>query len=281
MSEWQVTTTREIARLDRRYSGSETTEYPLHLLRAQAALLGLPALRAAYPMSSVDYTAANRAIDTSGQGNHLGDAGGGANVEFSYDTTNPFAPIAIFNGGANDYLSRADGGAGNWADILGTEAYIRAAERGLTLGGWFWWSALPGAFQYLIAKDDVGANRQYLLYLLNTNAIRFQVWAGPIGVTSAAAINVGWNHCVGIYDQPSQTLYVVLNGVVTAGGAGTAPAALADTAAPFTIGASGAGTSRFTGYGSMCSLQACSMYDGGNFRQILGLRQQTRSVFGV
>jgi hypothetical protein len=217
-----------------------------------------PGLRGFWPMSSVDYTAGNRAVDISGQGNHLGDAGAGANVEFSYDTNSPLAPIAIFNGGANDYLSRADGGAGNWADILGTEGYIRAAERGLVLEGWFWWSAIPGPAQYLMAKDDRGANRQYALFVQGANDVRFIVNPGLVNVTSSNFVVVGWNHVIGIYDQANLDLHVVLNGTLTSN-VGGAPAALTDTTAPFVVGADSAGGNLFTGYASMCSLGASSV----------------------
>lgn len=242
-----------------------------------APYLDSPVLRAFWPMSSVHVTPGTVAVDVSGQENHLGDAGQGGNVEFSYDTANVLAPIAIFNGGASDYLTLADAGAGDWADILGTEGYVRAAERGLTIGGWFWWSALPGAVEYLMAKDDGGANRQYRLIVTAGDLIQFEVWAGPVSVASGATINAGWNHAVGIYDQPSQTLFVVLNGVVTTGGVGAAPAVLADTAAAFTIGADGAGANPFTGYASGCSLNACSVATAKES----AIRESTKAAYGV
>lgn len=244
---------------------------------AKSAHLALPVLRAYWPMSSVNYTAANRAIDVSGQGNHLSDAGGGTNVLFGFDPAPRLALCAQYLGGANQYLTRADGGAGNWADILGTEAYVPNAQRGLTLGGWFYWTALPGAVQFLMAKDDVGANRQYQLVILATNQIQLAVRPGPVTVQSAATISAGWNHCVGRYDQNSQTLVIYLNGAQTNGVAGAAPAALADSAAPFTIGADGAGTNRFTGYSDNNFLCACSI----NTSIITALFQQTRAMYGV
>jgi len=204
-------------------------------------------------------------------------------VLFSYDTAHPLAPIAIFSGAANSLLLRSDFGVGNWADILGTEPYIRAAERGLTLGGWFWWSAKPGVLQYLIGKDDTGFGRSYRVIVTAANLIQFTVWPGPVSVTSAATINAGWNHCTGIYDQPSQTLYVELNGVITAGGAGAAPAALADQTSSFIIGADGAGGNRFAGYASMCFLCACSLTGGvpPTCAHIRALRQKTKALYGV
>lgn len=238
-------------------------------------LLGTPALRAAWPMSVVDYQRPE-CTDISGHGYDLQSAAALGNVTFGYDP-NGIAPMALFAGAANQYLSRADGGVGNWADILGTEAHIIAAQRGLTLGGWFWWPALPGAVGSLMMKDDGGANRQYQHVILAANTIAFTVWPGLISVISAATINTGWNHCVSIYDQPTQTLFTILNGVVTAGGAGAAPAALADTAAPFTIGADGGGGSRFIGYASDCFLCAASLSQGF----VKAAYHYTKAAYGV
>lgn len=236
----------------------------------------LPVVRGFWPMSSVDHVTGTRAVDLSGQGNHLGDAGQGANVEFAYDQNNILAPIAIFNGGASDYLTLADAGAGDWADTLGTEAYVRAAERGMAIGGWFWVSALPSASIYLMAKDDNAAVRQYGLVLTVADQLRFFVFPGPVLVTTTETISAGWNHCVGLYDQSSLDLSVVLNGTVTTN-AGAAPAALADTAVAFTIGANGAGGNRFTGYGSGCFLSAASVATA----KISEIREATKAAYGV
>ena len=223
-------------------------------------LLGSPALRAAWPMSSIDFQQPE-CTDISGHGNHL-QAAAVNTVLFGYDPTPGIAPVAEFGGAVNMYLFRADGGVNNWADIQGNEGYILGAQRGLTLGGWFWWAALPGAAQVLMAKDDLGANRQYYISITVGNLIQFAVHPGPVVVNSTATINSGWNHLVGIYDQPSQTIYIVLNGTDTPGGAGAAPAALNDTGAPFTIGADGAGGNRFTGRASDCILCAESLRQG-------------------
>jgi hypothetical protein len=241
------------------------------LAKAVSTHLALPGLRAFWPMSVTDYV--NPYTTDIANGYDLTAVGA---IGIGYDPSG-LAPIAQLTGAVGSYLSRADGGAGNWADILGTEAYIRATQRGLSLGGWFWWSALPGAVQYLMAKDDTGANRQYRLQIGAGNLISFTVWAGAIAATSAAMINAGWNHCAGIYDAPSQTVFVELNGVITSGVVGAAPAALADTAAPFTIGADGIGGNRFTGYTSMNYLCASSLSSA--LQQ--NTYQQSRTLYNV
>jgi hypothetical protein len=232
-------------------------------------------------MSSVDYQQPE-CTDISGHGYHLQAAAALGNVTYGYFIgARPLVPVARFQGAANQYLFRADGGAGNWADITGAEAQTGGMGlRGLSLEGWFYDAALSGVLEYLMAKDD-GANQQYRLVKGAGNALTFQVWPGPVSVTSAATLRVGWNHVAGIYDQPSQTLYVVLNDIVTPGVGGAAPVALADTAAPFTIGADGAGANRFTGYASMCSLEACSLSQGGLATTVRSLFHQSRSMLGV
>jgi len=240
---------------------------------ATGAHLSLPGLRAFWPMSAVGHTGAI-ARDISGNGNHLTPAGGG--VTFGC-AANSLIPVAVFGGGANQYLALADGGAGNWADITGGETYITSGQRGLTVGGWFYWAAKPGAQQLLIAKNTSAVDRSYDIRIAATDQIQFVVFAGPVIATSAADINAGWNHIVGQFDAASRTVYVYLNGAQTAGVTGAAPATLTDSTATFTIGADGAGTNLFTGSASSCFLSACSISQS----IITALFQQTRAMYGV
>lgn len=239
-------------------------------------LLGMPGLRAAWPMSVVGLVQPE-CTDISGHGYHLSTPAAIGTVVFGYGPTG-VTPMAYMWGLANCYLFRADAGALDWADIgtVAGEFQIRATQRGLSLGGWFWWQALPGAFQFLMGKDDGGANRQYSLRINAGNTVTFEVWPGPVNVTSAATINTDWNHVLGIYDRTTQDLYVVLNGVV-ATNAGGAPAALNDTGASFTIGADGAGANRFVGYTSDCFLSACSL----NLGFAKAAYHYTKAAYGV
>lgn len=238
-----------------------------------------PGLRALWTMGSVGHLAASRAIDVSGNGHHLADAGGGANVTFGYDPNRPTVPIAVFGGGANQYLSLADAGANDWADVgtgAGSDLAFVATQRGLSLSGWFWVASLPGAIEYLIAKDDRAAAQQYELRITAINTIVFRVYPGPVTVQSGTAINTGWNHAMGLYDQVNQDTHVVLNGRIFSN-VGGAPAALADSGAPFTVGADGAGATRFTGYGSICALYALFMPTD----EAQALHEETRAAYGV
>ena len=121
-------------------------------VNAISAGLALPALRAFWPMSSADYAAASRARDIAGSGYHLTPTN---TIQFVHANLYFYASF----GGTNEYLSRADGGAANWADITGTEGYIPSGQRGLTLGGWFWFDDTPppAAQEILIGKRSNAA----------------------------------------------------------------------------------------------------------------------------
>ena len=248
---------------------------------AVSCLLALPGLRAAWPMSSVSY-AQPECIDVSGQGNHLQAAAALGNVSFGYDNSaspKPLAPIANFAGGANQYLLKADGGLANWADIglAGGDVQILGGQRGLTIGGWFWWTTPPGALQYLMAKWDGGpVQAQYSIRINAAGSVRMHVMPGPVAMGSTNIIAAGWNHCVGIYDSPNQDMHVVLNGELTSV-LGAAPANLSDSTVPFTIGADGNGNNKLAGYASMCFLSAASISPV----VITALFHQQRAMYNV
>lgn len=242
---------------------------------AIAYLLALPALRACWPMSSVDYAVASRARDVSGQGYHLTDNN---TPLFNYDE---LAPYAEFDG-VNQYLSRVDGGAANWADILGTETYIAAAARGLTLGGWFYIDQTTGADQGFITKVAGGAinTRSYALRYVNAtqcaniavidaaNAL-FQIDSGS--TMSFAA----WHYVVGRFD-PSTELAIFLDNEKTTNVVAI-PAAIIDSTAAVAIGANAIPSVYLDGRASLCFLCAAMLSD----EIIMTLFEQTRALFGV
>jgi len=233
---------------------------------ACSTFFSLPMLRGFWSMSSVNENGDVYAL--SGQSRTLTYNG---NPTFNFAGLIPYIDLD----GVGDYLSRADEAG---LDILGSETYVAAAIRGLTLGGWFYWAVLPGVQNYQIAKDDT-VNRSYRLEVQGfvANTPDFTVWPGPVFMNSGITINAGWNFLVGIYDQPSQTLFIYQNGTLVSGVVGAAPAALTNSNAPLTIGASGAPGAYMTGRASMCFLCAASLSQG-----ILdALYAQTRALFGV
>jgi hypothetical protein len=247
---------------------------------AVSSLLALPGLRACWPMSSVDYAAATQCRDVSGGGYHLTNNAG--IVTFGY---NNLAPVAVFGGAANQYLSRADGGAGNWADILGTETYITAGQQGLSFGGWFLaTNAATASNQGLISKYDTGAavQRSYVLYISGVGVPTGVISNNGVAtVTISSTItlsNLTWYFLWCIF-VPSTSLTIYVNGTASTNVAGI-PANVFDSTSAVAIGGyytAGAIGNYFGGMASMCGLCAAALSDA----QIGALYQQQRAMFGV
>jgi hypothetical protein len=241
---------------------------------AVSAFLALPALRAFWPMSSVDYTAANRGIDLSGQGNHLTDNN---TVEFGYDSLAPYVHCTATN---TEFLSRADGGAANWADITGTEVEVLSAYRGLTMGSWVYFDGAPGVTQYTMSKCSGGgaATTAYSLHRRVGGTMRFTIGDGIVNLTvSSTSVTAAatWYFVVGRF-IPSTAIRIFLNSetddVVAA-----VPAAIQDIGANFYIGQRGDASSYFDGRVSMAFLCAAQLSDA----IIFSLFEQTRAMYGV
>lgn len=232
--------------------------------------LALPGLRGFWPMSSVGYTVANRGVDESGQGNHLTDNN---TVEFGYDSLVPYCHFTLAN---NEYLSRADGGAANWADILGTETYIEAAYRGMTIGGWFYFDTIPAATVMLMAKL-AGGQQSYRLRKDVAHTMTFSIRSGGawVNIVSTSVVAAGqWYYIVGRF-VPGASVDLFINEVqfqtVTAAAVGT------DSNAIFTIGARGNPDQYFDGRASMCFLCAAQLSNA----IILSSFDQTKAMYGV
>ncbi len=241
--------------------------------QACASILALPALRAFWPLSSVDYTTADRARDIAGAGYHLTDNN---TVTFGYDQLAPYAALD----GINQYLSKADGGAANWADIIGTESYIVAAQRGLTLGGWFYFDNAAGANEHLLGKVNVtvGNQRSYRLIRLGTGFVRFEMSVDGTAITTAPIAGPGagvWCFFAGRFD-PSTEVKVWYNDV-TATNVAAIPATIFDSIAQFTIGARDGPSQFLDGRASLCWLCAAALSDS----LITALFQQTRKLYNV
>lgn len=234
--------------------------------------LALPALRAFWPMSAVDYDIAggggpytDQAKDLAGGGHHL------TNYNFALFSYDNLIPYVEFDG-TNDYLGRADGGGLEWADIRGTELYIQPAQRGLTLGGWFYIHS-KAAIAGLVGKWT-----PYLLYYWQpTNVIRFSIHDGGAQHNTPGFNDPSvdtWYFVCGTY-FPSGSINLYVNGTKLTNAAGI-PAALPDTATDFFVGQYLAGN-YLSGRASMCFLCAAALSDA-----IVGqVFQQSRAMFGV
>lgn len=250
-----------------------------HRTASVAPYWSLAGLRAAWPMSSVNY-ANPMAADVSGNGYGLDNIN---SADFGNDGA---APYAQFDG-VNQYLRRVDGGAANWADITGGEGYIVAAQQGLTLGGWFCFDRLTNS-EFLMGKGTGAppASSYWLIFRgdLANDPIRLTISNGAatdqVGVQITPATGT-WTFVAGRYEPSTEIkVYAGQGGaapLTTNTNAVGIPAALNDSASDFTIGSISGGGNYLDGRASFCFLCAAMLSD----TMITALYSQTRALFGV
>ena len=249
--------------------------------RLASILLSVPQFRAGWTMAQVDYAAATQA-------NALGTGYPLANNNVATFGADGSAPYCEFDG-TNQYLSRADGGAANWADVIGTETYVPAAQQGLTFGGWFYFDRLTNQ-EFLIGKSTAAAaaTSSYWLEFRGDQAgdpfdlnISNGAAITTIRLTRATAPVAGeWYYVVGRFDPSTELKIYVGNGgpLETAANLAAIPAALNDSAADFTIASLSAGGGRWLdGKASCCFLCAGALPD----TWITCIYSQFRSIFQV
>jgi len=237
--------------------------------------LALPGLRAFWPMSAVDYSAANRALDIAGGGHHLTAVN---TPTFGHENLIPYVE---FDAASSQYLSRADGGAGDWADITGGETYIESGKRGLTLGGWFKLNDLDNRAVLISKWGTSTAEKSYLLYFrgdIANDPIYFYAGNGTADAWKALTFSADtdWWFLAGRYDRASENVTVFANSS-SATNAATGLGNLADSTIDFAIAEAPGSAVFFNGKASMCFLCAASLSD----TQIWSLFQQSRAMFNV
>ncbi|MCP4540598.1 MAG: hypothetical protein GY832_25965 [Chloroflexi bacterium] len=252
---------------------------------AVSSVMALPALRAFWPMSSVDYAVASRARDVAGGGYHLEDIN---TVAFGYDQLVPYVQLIRAN---NEHLRRLDGGAANWADITGTEAYVLAKNAGLAVGGWFNFDSLPvAAIQGLMGKYNAAIAQRSYLTLLHPVAVvprapTFLVSGNGVATVMVEASFIptigSWHYIVGRFMPGAELAIFVsdtdgsLNKFTNLAGV---PAAAFDGTADFEIGGlDGTAIAYMNGRASMCWLCAAAVSDS----IITALYHQQRKMFGI
>lgn len=250
---------------DARVQTLESAEYTFDM-RSVSALLQLPGLRGAWPMSA--FGATGQAFDQSGNGRTLTYNG---NPTYNHSILAPYISLD----GTGDYLSRADEAG---LDILGTETYVAAAVRGLTLGGWFSPTSIAAA-QGLITKGTAGAAASsYELFLQAGGSSVFRVSTGAVYITATSTNTMSattWQFVVGRYD-PSTSVDVWLDNTETSTVVGV-PAALPNTGNALIIGAFSGPALLFTGDIGACFL--CAQYLSDEI--IHSFYNQTRQLFQV
>ena len=246
----------------------ETAETPKPEL-AVSQFVALCGQRGMWPMSSFDNQ--GNAQDVSGHGHWLTY---NDNPVYDYDGQAPYIQLD----GTGDFLERADEVD---LDILGTETYVAAAVRGLTMGGWFWFD-VAGNREAMISKwNDNGVNqRAYMLFKRNDEDLVFTVSSTgadfPLIQSAISATQTNWQFVVGRFD-PSTELAIFVNGTKDTLVAGV-PASLFNSNASLLIGASDLGADdNMDGRASMCFLCAAALSD----ETISFLYQQTRPMYRV
>ena len=233
----------------------------------------LPGLRGFWPMSA--FTATGNALSFAGSSQTRVLTYNG-NPAYNFDG---LAPYIRFDG-TGDYLSRADEAG---FDITGTETYVAAGHRGLTLGGWFRPESNT-ATEALISKWQAAANLSYILLLDGTVAgdpVSFLISddganASTVSSTSGFSTNT-WQFMAGRFNDADTgaELAIWLNDEMTT--AATARNSIFSGAAPFNISGYNNGTQLFTGRASLCFLCACALADA----TVWAIYQRTRALFKV
>ena len=246
---------------------------------AVSQFLAIPALVGFWPMSAarVD-NAIDRARDMAGGAYHLVDNNG---VRFGFDDLAPYAEFL----GTNEYLSRADGGIADWADITGVETYVVPKQGGLTGGGWFYLDTLAqGNHKGFIGKYNDAAvdQRSYLLLFNDTTDVptfivsRLGTNATITAIDGPVLSASTWYFIVGRF-TPGADVEIFVNGTWYSAGAG--PASIFDSEADFNIGSysNGMAIHCLDGRASLCFLSAAAVSNA-----IVGqLWQQSRAMYGM
>lgn len=243
----------------------------------QSAVQSTCGLQGFYPMSSVINTGTIFARDIA-CGYDLTATNTPTFGYLSTATITALPPWCNFVAATSQYLTF--GADDPQHDILGTETYISANERGLTVAGWFKFTTIPASVFGLISKwYTVGDQRAYHLYKNAANNIVFQVSSLGTAVTVFTVTSTGtvaadkWYFLAGRFD-PSTTLDVFVDGVKTSN-AVAIPAAIFNSDEPFQIGRTDR-ANYLDGKASMCQVNAAQLSDS----IIQAQWEQSRVMYG-
>lgn len=260
---------RRISQLEQRQDDLIKPEVVIDLV---SPFLALPGLRGYWPMSSSD--SGGTAEDLSGQGHDLTNNN---NATLGYDNLAPYFDYD----GANQYHSRATEAD---LDLLGTEADVGAAFRGIFLIGWFQFDDdPPAADEFLIAKRTAGAaNQSYSLLRRAATTFRFTISDGAAtdSVTTTATTTSGqWYMGASVFIPSTEiSLYLMSSDIAekATNNAGI-PAAINNSAVDFTIGAGAAPGNYLDGRASDCAIGVTRLSDA----IVESVFESTRGGYGV
>lgn len=171
----------------------------------------LVGLRGFWPGGPVGITGASQytLIDISGHGQHFLDRNEPPTEYFSF--VNPI-PLTRFNG-TGEWFKITD--QIHW-DILGTEASIGAAYRGLTMGAYVNFDNTASSAEYILSKRLGGTQMSYWIHRQAGGNVRFGITNnGTTAVTASSVTTLlgsTWHLVIGRFD-PSAEMSVFHNGV--------------------------------------------------------------------
>ena len=232
---------------------------------AISAAMYLPALRGLWPMSS---WGTSLVYDLSGNVLSLTNSGAQA------DASNGNIPCANFASAGSDRLYRSDEAA---LDILGTEAYVTSAYRGLTMGTWLRATTSPADMMIMGKWAYSGNERSYNLRFNASSQpaayISVDGTASTIEAHSTAVVHSEW-HFVCMRFDPSANLAIWLDDNKEENTT-SIPASINNSTADFEIASFNNGESYFDGRISLAFLCAAALSDAAVRR----LYYRTRPAF--
>ncbi len=266
---------RKIVALERRVDNQVLPERTTAEIKAWAAafpiFMSLTGLRGFWPFSATNV--GGDAMDQSIHGNYLTAAG---DVYHAYDGLAPY----VYYDGTGDYHYRADNAG---LSITGTETYIKAGQRGLTTGGWFYPEDVATA-QALISKWGASGNYSYILsfdgtvagdppeFTITDDGTNIDTVRSTVGLTASQ-----WCFIAGRYNDADSGEELAIWKDSTKTTDTTARASIKDGNGPFNIASASSGSSLYTGRVSMAFICAAALSDD----TIEKIYKRTKALFGV
>lgn len=235
--------------------------------QAIGTILGMHGLVGFWPGSTTDNS--GQMIDKSGNANHLT-----LNGNPVFKTDNLYSYVEY--DGTGDYHSHVDAAIFR---ITGTETYIDSGSRGLTIGGWVYFTNASGTAEFISSKWGAAGQRSYRLFREAAGTISFEVSVDGTATTTVTSTDTPaqatWVFLMARFD-PSTELKIWVNDNTDVNTT-SIPASIFNSAASFQISGRLGTTSLLTGRVMYPLL--CSAY---NSDAIIGnLFQQTRGLFNV
>jgi len=250
---------RRQRRLQRRVAFLEANAEGIGIAQAAVGhMINLPAVRGVW-IGSMTASDTNSLRDLSGVGAHL-------------SVTNIISgrPVLHIESGAPvfEYLGfdyhYSSGASPDWSSIIGTDVWVDAAYRGLTLGGWHKFSAVASAREALISKWLEVGQECYRLSRDSSGYMNFHVNDGASTTSVASADTVGADVWVWTAARftPSNELKVWINEDSWTE-TSSVPASLNSATPVFQLGNHqvGASPAPFTGYAAYRFLAAAALPD--------------------